>query len=326
MNNKVFEIAKEFDGNVLSVQYVVKFRNAIYKAVCEEYSFILRFTNQKLRTKEQIESELDFQTYLFENSANVTKSLSTAMGEYVLVTELEGEHYFVSAFSYAHGKDWDERVDESHEVLFNIGKAIGKIHNLSKSYKPVSYKRRMWYEQQELVEAERLFRNYDIEVYNAYIAFRDELKELSTDQDNFGLTHGDYLMSNYLIDNNIVTVIDFDECEYSWFAMDLAICIRCYLVGGEPEKVREKREMAENIHYNFLCGYKKENIVSNDMIYELNKYIRLRDYIEIVQMLRAKEQGRELCDVENKLLEIDMDRVLHNKPFLEFDLSRVSKL
>ena len=30
MNNKAFEIANEFDGNVLSVQYVVKFRNAIY--------------------------------------------------------------------------------------------------------------------------------------------------------------------------------------------------------------------------------------------------------------------------------------------------------
>ena len=182
----------------------------------------------------------------------------------------------------------------------------------------------MWFEQQELAEAENLFKNYNIELYNSYMNFINDLKTLNTDEENFGLTHGDYLMSNYLIDNDMVTVIDFDECEYSWFAMDLAICMRCYLVGAEPEKVHEKRELAEKIHYNFLLGYRTENTITKDMIYDLNTYIQVRDYIEIVQLLRTVKQGRELCDIENRLLKVDVDRVLHNIPFLEFDLSRVS--
>lgn len=326
MNNTILEIARKFDQDVLEVRFVVKFRNTIYKAICKEYNFILRLTNQNVRTKGQIESELNFQHYLFANNANVTKPLSTDSGDKVIMTEIEGEQYFVSAFSFAYGKHWDERVDEAPETFFIIGKALGKIHKLSKSYKPNDIKRRMWYEQQELIEAEHLFKNYKMELYDSYANFINVLKSLNTDSENFGLTHGDYLMSNYLIDNNNVMVIDFDECEYSWYAMDLAICIRCYLVGDEPEKVNEKREQAEMIHYNLLLGYKTENTITSDMIYDLNKYIRVRDYIEIAQIFRLMEQGRELCDIEKRLLVADMDRVLHNKPFLEFDLDRVSKI
>lgn len=151
------------------------------------------------------------------------------------------------------------------------------------------------------------------------------MKTLENDQDKYGLTYGDYLMSNYMIDNGKVTIIDFDESEYSWFAMDLAICIRCYLVGDEPEKVNEKVECAERIHYNLLLGYQLENTITSDMIYDLNKYIRVRDYIEIAQLLRLVKQGYSLCDIENRLLKTDLERVLFDKPFIEFDISRISK-
>lgn len=230
----------------------------------------------------------------------------------------ENEKYFVSAFSFAEGKDWSERVDDSPEILFCIGKELGRIHRLSKRYRPGNLKRRMWYEQQELIDAERLFYNYNMQLYHKFLGFIDEMKKSDKEDNFFGLTHGDFLMSNYLIRNNDVTVIDFDECEYSWYAMDIAICIRCYLVGDEPEKVSEKSDWAEFILYNFLRGYKTENTVCAEQIYHLNKYIRVRDYIEISQLLRLIEQENTLCDIGQRLLETDLDRVLQDKPFLNF--------
>ena len=325
MDSTILETARKFNEVVLSVEHITTCRNIIYKAVCNDNRFVIRLTDQQVRTKEQIECELQFQEYLFENGADVTKPLITTDNKRIIECVIGTKRYYASAFTFAEGLNWWERVDESPEILCQIGKALGKVHKLSKNYKAVTYKRRKWYEQQELTEAPELFEEYSKELYASFMNSVNQMKALEDDQNRYGLTHGDYLMSNYLIDNEKVTIIDFDESEYSWFAMDLAICIRCYLVGDEPEKVNEKVELAERIHYNLLLGYQSENIITSDMIYDLNKYIRIRDYIEIAQLLRIIKQGGTLCDVEKKLLKIDLDRVIHNKPFIEFNLSRISK-
>lgn len=325
MDSIILETAREFNEGVLSIEYITTCRNIIYKAVCEDNCFVVRLTDQQVRTKEQIECELQFQEYLYENGADVTKPLITIDNERVIKCVIGTKRYYASAFTFAEGLNWDERVDESPEMLYQIGKALGKVHMLSKKYKVATNKRREWYEQQELAEAPELFEEYSKELYTSFVSFIDQMKALENDQDRYGLTHGDYLMSNYMIDNGKVTIIDFDESEYSWFAMDLAICIRCYLVGDEPEKVSEKVERAERIHYNLLLGYQSENTITSDMIYDLNKYIRVRDYIEIAQLLKIIKQGETLYDIENRLLKTDLERVIHNRPFIEFDLSRISK-
>jgi len=325
VDSAILETARKFSEGVLSVEYITVCRNVIYKAVCKDNRFVIRLTDQRVRTKEQIECELLFQDYLYENGANVTKPLKTIDNEWVIKCVNGTKQYYASAFTFAEGLNWDERADESPEILCQIGKALGKVHKLSKNYKAVTYERRKWYEQQELAEAPELFEEYSKELYTSFLSFVNKMKALEVNHDRYGLTHGDYLMSNYMIDNGKVTIIDFDESEYSWFAMDLAICIRCYLVGDEPEKVSEKVERAERIHYNLLLGYQSENTITSDMIYDLNKYIRVRDYIEIAQLLRIMKQGRTPCDIENRLLKIDLERVIHNRPFIEFDLSRISK-
>lgn len=326
MNFIILKIAREFDKSVLYVKHIATYRNIIYKAICKKNKcFVIRLSDQQVRTKEQLESELHFQEYLYKNGASVTKPLITIDNRRVTECVFGNNQYYVCAFTFAEGLNWDERVDETPETFYLIGKALGRVHELSKNYEIPYHKRRKWYEQQELTDAPELFEEYDRELYTSFTSFINEMKAMETDHDRFGLTHGDYLMSNYLIDKDKVTIIDFDECEYSWFAMDLAICIRCYLVADEPEKVIEKVELAEMIHYNLLLGYQSENAITNDMIYDLNKYIRIRDYIEIAQMLRLMKQGRKLSNIENRLLKTDLDRVLHSKPFLEFNLNRISK-
>lgn len=327
MNLIILKIARDFDKSVLYIKHMVTYRNIIYKAVSiKNNSFVIRLTDQQSRTREQLESELQFQEYLYKNGADVTKPLKTIENKWLSECVVGNNKYYVSAFTFAKGLNWDERDDKNPETFYQIGKALGKVHKLSKNYETTSYKRRKWYEQQELAEAPELFKEYNTELYTSFISFVNEMKTMENNEDSFGLTHGDYLISNYLIDKEKVTIIDFDECEYSWFAMDLAICIRCYLVGDEPERINEKVDFAEMIHYNLLSGYQSENIITNDMIYDLNKYICVRDYIEISKMLKLIKQGRTLCDIENRLLKTDLDRVLHGKPFLEFDLNRISKV
>ena len=185
MNLTIFKIAKEFDKSVLYVKYMVTCRNILYKAVSiKNKSFVIRLTVQQIRTKEQLESELHFQDYLFRNGANVTRPLKTVKNEWVSECIVDDKKYYVSAFTFAKGLNWYERDDKNPETFYQIGKALGKVHKLSKNYEVTSYKRRKWYEQQELANAPELFKDYSTELYNSFMSFVDEMKAMKNSQDN----------------------------------------------------------------------------------------------------------------------------------------------
>lgn len=293
---ELIDIAKKYTQDVISVEFLARCRNLIYKADCRKYAFVLRLINKTNKDKEQIESELTFQNYLFQNGADVVRPLPSCFGDYCL----SYHGYWVSAFEYAAGKDWDERNDHNEKTFQLIGKALGKIHRLSKEYDP--------------------------NLYDVFVKHMEVMDRFEKSPQTFGLTHGDYLMSNYLIADNKIKVIDFDECEYSWYAMDLAICMRCYLIGSSPESVSDKISEAEMMHYNILKGYSTENIINEQMIYELNALIRVRDFIELSQILERLTKHEEICDMENKLLYADLERTIKGRPFMEFRTKKVETL
>lgn len=328
MNNVLLETAKQFDKNAVSVELLTKCRNAIYKVHCADYMFVLRLSSEQHRNAEQIRSELDFQKYLFNNGAAVAKPLQTESGEICLPFEMDNSCFIGSAFEYVEGKSWEERKDNSEETFILIGKTLGKIHKLSKEYKPVNVvKRRSWSEQQELLKAD-IFKKHSAELYDKFVEFMRQMDKKEKNEDTFGLTHGDYLVSNYLIDDNKnLTVIDFDECEYSWFAADLAICIRAYLFWTEnPAALSHKADEAEMMHYNLLLGYGSENKITKDMVYDLEKYIKIRDYIELANQLSFESNIFNDYPIEKTLFEMNFDRIVNDKPFLEFSTTRAEKL
>jgi len=205
-------MAKNFDKNAVSVKFLTKCRNSIYKVFCPDYAFVLRLTDEQYRTAGQIESELNFQKYLFDNGAAVVKPLQTESGKSCLPFEMNGSRFWVSAFDYIDGKGWDERSDNSEEIYITIGKALGKIHRLSKGYMPVGVEqRRLWSEAKEFQKAGELFKYYNSGLYDKFKEFMRQMETSEKNEDNFGLTHGDFLSSNYIFneDNNI-TVFDFE--------------------------------------------------------------------------------------------------------------------
>ena len=319
MYNILLNIAKQFDKNAISVELLTKCRNTIYKVDCADYSFILRLSSEHHRNAEQIKSELDFQKYLFDNGAAVAQPFQTESGETCLPLEMDNSRFICSAFEYVEGKSWDERKDNSEQIFIKIGAALGKIHKLSKEYKPVNVvKRRLWSEQQELLKAD-IFKKHSMELHDKYLDFMRQMDKEEKTKDTFGLTHGDYLVSNYLInDENDITVIDFDECEYSWFAADLAICIRAYLFWTEnPAALPQKANEAEIMHYNLLLGYGSENKITKNMVYDLEKYIKIRDYIELAGQLSFEPEVFDDYPIEKTLFEMNLDRILNDKPFFD---------
>jgi len=319
-SDALLRLARQFNAGTVRVEFLRRSHNYIYRAACENSErFILRLTPARHRNAVQIAGELEFQLYLYENGAAVVTPLRVENGEYILQAAAGGRAFSVTAFSWAPGDNWDERCDHTPERYFNIGRELGRIHRLSKGYIPVhAEKRRMWHEGQHLLRAPALFRAYDARLYDAFEQFMDEMKKIPVSAADFGLTHGDYLLSNYMIDGeDRVTVFDFDECEYSWYAVDLAICMHCYLVGADPAGLPARTTEAEAMLRHLLRGYTAETDVSREMIMSLQTFFKMRDFIYFSSIL---ENGKRLGGWSKRFAETCLDRMVNSGVFLEFDV------
>ena len=75
------------------------------------------------------------------------------------------------------------------------------------------------------------------------------LTEFGRDTDRFGLIHADLRMANLMVDPDNasapITVIDFDDCGWSWYLFDLAAVVS--FIEDTPE--------AERMIADWLRGY-----------------------------------------------------------------------
>ena len=74
---------------------------------------------------------------------------------------------------------------------------------------------------------------------NCADVLQKRLAEIGESSDHFGLVHADLRLANLLIDGEQLTVIDFDDCGFSWYLYDFAAAITFMQTSGEIPLVQE---------------------------------------------------------------------------------------
>lgn len=87
--------------------------------------------------------------------------------------------------------------------------------------------------------------------------------------DRYGLIHSDLNINNILVQDNIVKVLDFDDCGYGWFLYDLATSVLEY-----DDTLQEMTEA-------WLRGYESVRRLSNEDRAEIQTFIVLRKIVRI---------------------------------------------
>lgn len=80
------------------------------------------------------------------------------------------------------------------------------------------------------------------------------------------LCHGDFVNKNILIDNNHISIIDFDKCKYDFSARDISYLLRRLLK-------RENTNWQLNLTLSVLDDYLKEGSLSSDDLKYIISYI-----------------------------------------------------
>lgn len=244
------------------------FSNAVYKFPLVQTSKdskhgVLRIGVEDC-PQEQTLGMLEWVRFLSEQGAPVTAPLASINNLLLEQLEQDGTRYVLTAFEEAEGI-LAERIpphEWSDDLFRNIGKAAGKFHRFSRSYHPSSpaLTRPMWFDSYEIHDATRLFSATSDPAGEKLTSLISELKLLPSPSADFGLIHEDLHFANFLIlPDGQPIIIDFDDCTYGWFAMDVSMALFDILVLLNPTSEADKQAFAHRFLSNYLAGYRLEN-------------------------------------------------------------------
>lgn len=227
-----WNIKENVDITLLTVS-----ENATFMVTDEENNqrFIIRVHRPEYHSKNEILSELRWIQSLREQALlNTPEPLVRQDGSMVASFSDDGMERYVVAFEFMPGKqpDEDESLIEGFEVL---GATSARLHQQAKQWTlPEGFVRKKWNFDSafgaeplwgDWREAPGLDQEGQAILEQLCDVLEEKLHHYGEGPDRFGLVHADLRLANLLIDGKQLSVIDFDDCGFSWFIYDFASAV-----------------------------------------------------------------------------------------------------
>ncbi len=253
--------------------------NHVFTFVSSGERHFLRLTPGVHRARPQIDAELDFILYLHGYGVSVCPPIASKGGRMVEELPGEGASLFACVFEEAVGETFTFGSSETNLGHFRLrGRTLGRIHALAKGYAPPENRRRFkWDEDALLRDVGAYLPRSEKVVWAEYDELTEWLAARPRDRDCFGLIHGDFGPTNFRQAGGELSVFDFDDSCYHWFAYDLAVTI--YPHG--------RREGAGALLESLLEGYTAETATSPPQVAEFIKLCRLRQLYMFLHYAKA---------------------------------------
>jgi Ser/Thr protein kinase RdoA (MazF antagonist) len=139
----------------------------------------------------------------------------------------EGTSFFTCVFEEAVGETFTFGSREANLEHFRLrGRTLGRMHALAKGYTPPENRCRLqWHEDALFRDVEAYLPRSEKVALAEYHELTEWLAARPLSPDSYGLIHGDFGPTNFRQAGDKLTVFDFDDSCYHWFAYDLAVTI-----------------------------------------------------------------------------------------------------
>jgi len=198
--------------------------------------FTLRIHRPHYQSVPNIESELAWLTALRRDTdLAIPEPIPGANGLLLQhFTTPSGEARHAVLFRFIAGEEPDPEADLAG--LFGVlGAYAARLHNHASSWqKPAGFTRQAW-TAATILDADGLWGDWRIApgvtpgiraiLDRADAALWRRLAEYGQGADRYGLIHADMRLGNLLVDGETVSLIDFDDCGFCWFAYDFAAAV-----------------------------------------------------------------------------------------------------
>lgn len=300
------------------------FESFMYEFRRESAEYILRIGHSLRRSIPLIRGEVDWINALADGGAGVARAVESQAGNLVeLLDDGYGEHFLATAFVKAKGgPGWEQPGWHSPEFLERYGRLVGRIHALSKQYTPAdpAWKRPQW-DDAIMLDADKWIPDQPISLERFWGVMR-HLRALSKDHETYGLIHFDAHPGNFFVDANLnITLFDFDDCNYSWYANDIAIVFFYNIMGKNNTP-----DFAEKFGTHFLRGYAQETRLDPAWLREIPYFLKLRE-IDLYAIIHRSFDVANLDDpwVANYMAG-RRECIENDVPVIDFDFTSLAKI
>lgn len=317
--DKVLAKAGEIYG-FTKFQFIADAENYVYEIVKDNQAYILKITHTIRRTPEYILGEMEWLHHLTKGGLSAAKPIPSLNGRDVEeVPDGKGGAFLLRVYEKAPGRKVEES-DWNGSLFYELGKYMGNMHRLTKSYRlsDPKYKRQEWDEEEQLKLRKYVPEDQHL-VFERADALMEELRRLPKNPENYGLVHADLHHGNFNWDNGKITAFDFDDSGYNWFVNDISILL--YNILWYPViPYEDKAAFTEEFMTHFMKGYKEENDLDPAWLEKIHDFLRLRHML-IYGLLHQAFDLDSLGDEELEMLK-GFRRDIENKtPITEYNFT-----
>jgi Ser/Thr protein kinase RdoA (MazF antagonist) len=135
------------------------------------------------------------------------------------------------------------------------------------------------------------------------------------------LIHQDAHGGNFFVDDaGRITLFDFDDCAYSWYANDIAIVL-FYLITNRADATEVTRKFMPH----FLRGYRRESRLDPIWLKEIPHFLKLRE-IDLYAVIHRSFDVDHLDDPWcAKFMAGRRERIERDVPYGGFDFEAVAE-
>ena len=217
---------------------------------------ILRLTPPNAEIDERwMHASLAFMDHLARGGVSVPAPRCSVRGALVETIYGPGGPYLAACFERAPGVLGEELPFSAwNSTRFEtLGRAVGLFHTRARSYlPPPGLERPDWdhsgncFNPGEPIADPRLAERRA----EAFAA----VQALPRDAQAYGLIHADLHGGNFMLEpeSGRITLLDFDDCAYGWYAMDIAMCLHDFCV---LSPAADKEAFGADFLLHFLRGY-----------------------------------------------------------------------
>ncbi len=258
--------------------------NAVFSYQKDGQTVFLRFGHSSHMTRDLVTAEIDWIVYLLDNDVPAVKPVKSESGTYVEKIGKGKGAYNVVAFEKAEGEqlDFGDPKSWNNSVVRDWGKTIGRMHSVTKDYKPTSPRRYEFHPELDLP----LIKGESKNVIDRISDLFQRIHELPKGRDTYGLVHSDIHVGNFFVkDDKISAIFDFDRSCYKWFISEVAVALYYPLyVTPLRNKTKDQKNYASRFLPIFLEGYSSENNLASSWFEHLDMFMQVRDAILFMYM------------------------------------------
>lgn len=232
--------------------------NATYLADDGNSQMVLRVHRPGYHSLDAVRSELHWMSALgAQTPVSTPTPISAVDGSDVVEVTVDDRSLLVDAVTVVPGRTAEESPDMVD--FATIGTVTAHLHDHSMSWSPPAGFTRFTWDVESILgprarwgqwrEAPGLSERDRADIAAATEVIAERLQRFGTGPDRFGLVHADLRLANLMVDPGsdlpVVTVIDFDDCGWSWHLADLGSALS--FIEDSPE--------AEELIADWLRGY-----------------------------------------------------------------------